>query len=195
MKVLIDNGHGEETKGKRSPDGRIREYAYARKVAVALVRRLKEEGIHSIQIVPEDYDVSLRARCTRANMVADKNKILISIHLDAAGGGSQWMGARGWSARISPKASEKSKTLASCLAKAAEAHGLKVRRQYPDKDYWLQNLAICRDTVCPAVLTENLFQDNLEDVAYLLTEEGFNTIVDLHVEGIKEYLRLIDGRN
>ena len=28
MKVLIDNGHGIETLGKRSPDGRLREYAY-----------------------------------------------------------------------------------------------------------------------------------------------------------------------
>ena len=28
MKVLIDNGHGIETLGKRSPGGRLREYAY-----------------------------------------------------------------------------------------------------------------------------------------------------------------------
>jgi hypothetical protein len=27
MNVLIDNGHGENTKGKRSPDGQLREYA------------------------------------------------------------------------------------------------------------------------------------------------------------------------
>ena len=29
MKVLIDNGHGENTPGKRSPDGRLREGAYS----------------------------------------------------------------------------------------------------------------------------------------------------------------------
>ena len=28
MKILIDNGHGENTPGKRSPDGTFREYAY-----------------------------------------------------------------------------------------------------------------------------------------------------------------------
>ncbi len=28
MKILIDNGHGTETPGKCSPDGRLREYAY-----------------------------------------------------------------------------------------------------------------------------------------------------------------------
>lgn len=26
MKILIDNGHGENTPGKRSPDGKLREY-------------------------------------------------------------------------------------------------------------------------------------------------------------------------
>ena len=40
----------------------------------------------------------------------------------------------------------------------------------------------------PAVLTENLFQDNKEDVEWLLTERGKQTIVDLHVEVIKQYL-------
>ena len=30
MKILIDNGHGENTPGKRSPDGSLREYAIRR---------------------------------------------------------------------------------------------------------------------------------------------------------------------
>ena len=30
MKILIDNGHGRETAGKRSPDGRLLEWAYTR---------------------------------------------------------------------------------------------------------------------------------------------------------------------
>ncbi len=34
MKVLIDNGHGAETPGKRSPDGRLLEYAYTREIAI-----------------------------------------------------------------------------------------------------------------------------------------------------------------
>ena len=31
VKVLIDNGHGEETPGKRSPDGKFREYIWTRR--------------------------------------------------------------------------------------------------------------------------------------------------------------------
>ena len=33
VKILIDNGHGVNTKGKQSPDGRLREYAFAREIA------------------------------------------------------------------------------------------------------------------------------------------------------------------
>ena len=36
MKILIDNGHGENTAGKRSPDGIFREYKYAREIAEAI---------------------------------------------------------------------------------------------------------------------------------------------------------------
>ena len=44
-------------------------------------------------------------------------------------------------------------------------------------------------TWCAAVLTENLFQDNRQDVDYLLSEEGFNAIVQLHVDGIVNYIK------
>ena len=44
MKILIDNGHGENTKGKRSPDGRLREYLYAREIAEAIERELRLRG-------------------------------------------------------------------------------------------------------------------------------------------------------
>ena len=37
MKILIDNGHGIQTKGKRSPDGKFLEYAYTREIARRVV--------------------------------------------------------------------------------------------------------------------------------------------------------------
>ena len=43
-------------------------------------------------------------------------------------------------------------------------------------------------TKCAAVLTENLFQDNKEDVDFLLSEEGMNAIERLHVEGILDFI-------
>ena len=191
FKVILDAGHGRDTAGKRSPDGRLLEYAYAREIAVRLERELKARGYDAQRIVPEENDISLKERCNRANRIyaaAGKKAILVSIHCNAAGADGKWHDARGWSAYVSRNASKKSKELACRLIDAAETQGLKVRRYSQNEPYWTQNLAICRDTNCPAVLTENLFQDNREDVDYLLSEKGKQTIVELHVQGIMAYL-------
>ena len=191
MKILIDNGHGVDTAGKRSPDGRLREYEYAREIALRLEKELKARGYDAERIVTEESDIPLSERVKRANRIyADTGKkaILVSIHCNAAGADGKWHDARGWGAYISQNASKNSKALACCLIDAAGEKGLKVRRYSPDEPYWTQSLAICRDTNCPAVLTENLFQDNKADVDYLLSEEGKSAITALHVNGIIKYI-------
>ncbi len=40
----------------------------------------------------------------------------------------------------------------------------------------------------PRHLTENLFIDNPADCAFLLSKEGQQSLVDLHVDGIISYL-------
>lgn len=186
MKIWIDNGHGEDTAGKRSPDGRLREYAYAREIASRVVDELKAKGLDAELLTPEEEDVSLPERCARANAVEDC--ILVSIHVDAAGTGNKWMKATGWSVRVYPHCSDDTRRLADCLGEKAEENGLYVRRQYPGQWYWYQELYILKHTVCPAVLTENLFQDNLDDVEFLLSEEGKRKITAIHVEGICKYM-------
>lgn len=44
MKILIDNGHGAETRGKRSPDGRLLEYRENRIIARGIVTALAARG-------------------------------------------------------------------------------------------------------------------------------------------------------
>lgn len=46
----------------------------------------------------------------------------------------------------------------------------------------------------PAVLTENFFQDNKLDVEYLESEQGKKDIVDIHINGIKKYIKLKFGK-
>ena len=53
-------------------------------------------------------------------------------------------------------------------------------------------MAICRETYCPSVLTENLFQDNLSDVEFLLSDKGREAIINLHVEGIINYIKSLE---
>ncbi len=192
MKVLIDNGHGANTPGKRSPDGRLIEYAYAREIAGRVVFELRKKGIDAEQIVKEEVDVPLSERCRRVNEYKASEAILISIHCNAAGGGSTWMQARGWEAWTS-MGQTKADKLATCLYEAAEKYlpGMKIRKNITDGDPDKESgFYILKYTKCPAVLTENLFQDNRTDVDFLLSEAGKRAIVDLHVNGIINYLSL-----
>lgn len=191
MKILIDNGHGSDTPGKRSPDGRLREYAWTREIAERIVNGLRARWYDAERIVTEAWSVSLSERCRRVNAICNKlgakNVLLISVHNNAAGNGS-WNNASGWSCWVAPKSSDKSKKLAQLLYAEAERQGLRGNRSVPACKYWVGNFAILRDTNCPAVLTENLFQDNREEVEYLLSEEGKQAIVRLHVEAILKYM-------
>lgn len=191
VKVLIDNGHGKETPGKRSVDGRLMEWQYNRDIANRIVETLRKLNIDAELLVPEEEDIPLSERVRRANDIYRKtgrNAILISIHCNAAGDGTRWTEANGWSAYISPSASVKSTQLATCIAKSVNARDLKVRKELETLWYWRASLAMCRDTNCPAVLTENFFMDNKEDVEFMLWEEGKKKIVESHVDGILSFL-------
>ena len=195
MVILADPGHGIDTLGKRSPDGKLREYKYAREIAAEVVKRLKTMDYNAMQLVTEDNDISLGTRCKRVNDICKhfgaSNVLVVSVHCNAAGVDGKWHDARGWQACVSLNASAKSKQLASYLFDAAQAQELKMRSPKPGQKWWAQNLAICRDTNCPAVLTENLFQDNLSDVEFLLSDKGREAIVNLHVNGIINYIKSV----
>ena len=194
MKILIDNGHGIQTKGKRSPDGTLLEYAYTRDLARRIVTTLKARGYDSELLVPEDDDIPLSERVRRTNAhcqaLGKSNVIFISLHLNAAGDGTKWMNATGWSC-YTCKGQTQSDTLANCLYKAAIKNfpGKRIRTEYSDNDPdWEENFYILRHSLCPAVLTENFFMDNKSDLEYLQSQAGKQTIIDTHVEGIIEYL-------
>ena len=193
MKILIDNGHGHNTSGKRSPDGKFREYAYNREIAKRIVADLIDKGYDAELLVPEDNDISLEERVRRVNTLCSahgkSNVILVSIHVNAAGNGSKWTNATGWSV-YTCKGQTASDKLAECLCEAAIKNfpGKRIRTDYSDGDSdWEANFYILRHTVCPAVLTENFFMDGL-DLEFLQSKAGKQAIVDTHVEGIIEYI-------
>ena len=194
MKILIDNGHGIQTKGKRSPDGTLLEYTYTRELARRIVTTLKVRGYDSELLVPEDDDISLSERVRRTNAhcqaLGKSNVILISLHINAAGDGTKWMNATGWSC-YTCKGHTQSDTLANCLYEAAIKNfpGRRIRTDYSDKDPdWEENFYILRKTPCVAVLSENYFMDNKSDLEYLQSQTGKQAIIDTHVEGIEEWI-------
>ena len=118
------------------------------------------------------------------------NVILITLHVNATGDGTKWMNATGWSC-YTCKGQTESDILAACLYKAAIKHfpGKRIRTDYSDGDTdWEENFYILRHTLCPAVLTENFFMDNLQDRDYIQSNSGRQAIIDTHVHGIIKYI-------
>lgn len=194
MKVLIDNGHGEDTAGKCSPDGRYREYAFCRLIAGKLRHELRMRGVDAELVTPEMNDITLFERAKRVNAqcaaLGRDNVLLVSIHTNAAGNGADWTSARGWCVYTS-KGQTKSDRLADCLFRAATETfaGKKLRADYSDGDPdWEEDFYVLRKTLCAAVLTENFFHDNREDLAYLTSDQGTAAIVKVHADGICAYI-------
>ncbi len=195
MKILIDNGHGSNTAGKCSPDKRLREYAWTRNCASRLRKALEKKGYDAELITPETWDVSLQTRVSRVNRICKevgaKNCILVSIHNNASGNDGKWHDPCGFSVFVGRSASENSKKLARYLTVEAIKRKLMGNRSVPLQKFWTwtdKDIYILAKTACPAVLTENMFQDHKADVDFLLSEEGMNELVDLHVYGITKYI-------
>ena len=194
MKIFIDNGHGLMTAGKRSPDGQFREPFYNREIARRVVSNLRDRGLDAELLVPEDDDISLAERVRRINaacfLLGKQNVILVSIHVNAAGNGSKWLDATGWSV-YTCKGQTASDKLAECLCQAAIKNfpGRRIRTDMSDGDMdWEEGFYLLRKSLCMAVLTENFFQDSRSDLEYLQSKTGKQAIIDTHVEGIIEYL-------
>ncbi|MCM1075929.1 MAG: N-acetylmuramoyl-L-alanine amidase [Lachnospiraceae bacterium] len=213
MIELYDNGHGIDTAGKCSPDMRLREYKKARELVNDIVLTRRIMGYDARILVPEDKDVSLQERVRRVNEICKQygteNVIVVSIHCNAAGADGKWKTAGGWCVYTSPGQTKADK-LATCLYESAQvalkdyidkfqankqrgAYDSKqkpMRTDYSDKDPdYEANFYILTKTKCPAVLTENLFQDNKADVDFLISKEGHEAIVKLHVDGVDKYIK------
>lgn len=193
MIVLIDNGHGLDSKGKCSPDGKYCEWAWTREIAAMLQMELISRRIDARLLVTEREDVPPAERARRVNQLCGQrgaaDVLLISIHSNASGNG-QWMAARGWCAYTS-RGKTKADELANCIYKAAQVTfiGHKIRTDYSDGDPdWESGFYILTKTKCPAVLSENFFHDNREDLAFIMSPQGKQAVVKVHADGIQEFI-------
>ena len=210
MIILIDNGHGSNTEqnGKFSPKltadmnisgeftngGRFREWKYNRVISHMIVDKLTSMGYDAMLVVPENTDVSLAERIRRINTICNKNGagnvLLVSVHSNAKGNGTSWQDAKGWEA-YTTKGNTKSDILANYLYKRADKNlpERKIREDWSDGDRDKESdFYIIKKAYCPAVLTENFFYDNKDDLKYLTSDEGVHGVVRLHIEGIIDYI-------
>lgn len=196
--ILIDNGHGVNTAGKRSPDGKLIEGVYAREIAKKVVYELRKLGYNSELLTPEPNDVSLLERVHRVNVKCHShgkdNVLCVSIHCNAAGNGKDWQRATGWEIWTSEGKTD-SDILADHFIMMAKRHfeGQVIRewKKEPGEGDKENNFTILKSTLCPAVLTENFFMDSRKDVKYLLSQRGKSDIIRCHVDAIVSYVELM----
>ena len=192
--IILDNGHGSNTPGKRSPiwsDGAyLQEWRYCRMVVQGISKGLARLGLPHSVLVPEEHDIVLSERCRRANRIASRNgasqTLLISVHLNAA---RETDTASGWEVHTFTGRSRSDEYAAVFWDCAKEVLGdrFPMRGDHTDGDPdWDSNFAILRDTVCPALLTENLFMNNEKDCRFLMSEEGLQAIIDIHLKAIQK---------
>jgi N-acetylmuramoyl-L-alanine amidase len=213
MVILIDNGHGENTLGKQSPilkdsglnissefvdKNRFKEWKYTRVISNLVVSKLKSMGYDARLVVTEDKDISLSERIRRINTICNKegasNVVLVSVHSNAVGDSTNWMNGKGWEA-YSTVGKTKSDILAEFLYKRAEKNfkDRKIRKDLTDGDKDKEaNFYIIKKSYCPAVLTENFFYDNKDDLEYLTSDEGIHAVVRTHIEGIIDFINYLE---
>lgn len=220
--IILGTAHLSSTPGKCSPDKSLIEARYSREIVEDIKSILLGYGYEvlvdypALDPLPEIKSSSykteqLRELSWRVKFVNDivkknpkKNVIYVSVHVNGAGSGASWMGARGWSAYTTP-GKTKSDQLACDLYWAANKYlnqeykstfdssdgkQRPIRTDMTDGDPDMEsNLYVLAKTLCPAVLTENLFQDNKKDVEFLLSDVGRHQIARIHVEGIIKYIQ------
>jgi N-acetylmuramoyl-L-alanine amidase len=182
---ILDNGHGVDTPGKRSPvlmDGRqFREYLFNRELVSIMFSRLGRLGIRAHRLVPEQEDISLDIRVTRANALNKKNIcVLVAVHSNAYGEGWRFTLPRG----IGTYYAEGS-LFGRRIAGMFQENLVQVTG-WRDRGIRQGDYQILRDTAMPAILTESGFYTNREQVEYLLDPDWRESIAAAHVEAITE---------
>lgn len=186
MIVILDNGHGKETKGKRSPvwsDGtQLFEWEFNRDVVRRISEQLNMDGIENNIIVPEEKDIPLSERVRRTNSICDKygarNCLFISVHSNAGGG-------TGWEA-YTTKGTTRSDEFCNMLYEEADmmwGGEWKIRRNKEE------NYTVIYGAKCPAVLIEYFFMDNEKDCHYIMSDEGRDACAEVAVNAIKRWIR------
>lgn len=166
MKFAIDAGHGNNTPGKRSPDGTLREFHFNNPTALELTRILRMEYGQDV-INPYDVtgitDTPLSTRTQRANVAGVD--VFISIHANASG--TTWSTAEGIETFVYDQGEQPGsmKLAANVQTQLVRDTGRK------NRGVKRANFAVLRETNMPAILIECGFMTNKTEYALLKSEK------------------------
>lgn len=186
MMIILDNGHGIDTKGKRSPkwgDGsQLFEWEFNRDVVRRISEQLNSLGIDNTIIVPEKNDISLSERVKRTNIICNKygarNCLFISVHANAGGG-------TGFEV-YTTKGATRSDEFCDILYEEADMMWGGEWKMRGKKE---ANYTVIYGSKCPSVLIEYFFMDTEKDCRYIMSDTGREACAEVAVNAIVRWIK------
>lgn len=160
-------------------------YAYSYKIVGRAVNELRQRGVDALRIVMEEENVPFSESVARANSyykASGKKAILVSVHYKATGNASPKSQLLAW------KMAKTDLIKKADLCLAVDMNMSQFLRQVL---YWTADLYICRKANFPAILVENFFQDNRQDVVFLLSKKGKRCVTNIKEGEIIGYLQTV----
>lgn len=195
--ILLDPGHGGLINGeyvtapkkmyKHENGLTIYEGVWNREIVAKLKYALASAGVSVVDVVNSQEDVPLRDRVATANRYAEahgvENALYISVHANAGkGNGFEVYTSKGQT--TSDLVADK---YIDCMGEYFPDRRARVDLTDGDKDKEA-NFYVLKNTICPAILTESFFMDNIEDAAEMMTYEGMEKVFQAHLKTIYAFI-------
>jgi len=177
-KVALTRGHDPSTPGKRSFDGKLREWAFNDDMAARLNKHLLFNGIDVLLTIPtggadalpdiNTHNGYLNRKARIAKINAWKPDLEIEFHANACG--TNWNSGRGQILYIAAsKRGTDSEKFINVLRKYMRSVA-GTGSITPDRGFGYKNFDIVNGVKAPCCLIEHAFMTNHEDVALLLSD-------------------------
>ena len=202
-RVAIDAGHGGSDPGAR---GVVEEKQVTAATAAALLQWLEQDSNYIPLQTREGFDATATPAQRAAAASAQSPQLLLSIHGNSAANGSTAAGFECYPAVPGRTWHQESFYFARLLAGGMQSIGAKLRgRGGVRYIYYLENdqkqlventytqvrpersFTLLEDVDCPAVLAEQCFVTNDEDVEHFGSEQGCKAVARIYYEAICAY--------
>lgn len=202
-RVCIDAGHGGSDPGAR---GVVEEKEMTAQTSEALLALLEADPNYIPLRSRESYDVTAKPSERAEAINAQSPQLLLSIHGNSAANGSTAAGFECYPAVPGRTWHQESFYFAKLLAGGMQSIGARLRgRGGVRYIYYLENdqkqlventytqvrpersFTLLEDVDCPAVLAEQCFVTNDEDVEHFGSEQGCKTVARIYYEAICTY--------
>jgi len=185
--IALDDGHGMETAGKRTPyisdlGRQIRENEFNKEVVRHLDIELMRCGFNTFLTAPKDTDTPLKTRVDLANKA--QASAFVSIHFNALKSTFELINPEGLEIHIYPSSAEGRKLAGKILYFLYQGT--------PQKNRGIKesNFYVLRETHMPAILSENGYMDNPKEAMLMIDAAYQKEVAEEHCRGICSYFNV-----